>query len=101
MQNGRQIQEQPGLGVGWPLDTQGRAAPLVLPSGALAAVQTSAGTEISSISYDVDGKILAYVESGVTYSLTYDGQNRVSTVTGGGITRTVTYNGNGTVATYL
>lgn len=36
MQNGRLIQEQPGLGVGWPRTADGRVAPLVLPSGELA-----------------------------------------------------------------
>lgn len=33
MQSGKLIQEQPGLGVGWPLDSTGRVAPIVLPGG--------------------------------------------------------------------
>lgn len=32
-QSGKLIQEQPGLGVSWPLDSSGRISPLVLPDG--------------------------------------------------------------------
>lgn len=33
MQGSKLIQEQPGLGVGWPRTNQGMTAPLVLPGG--------------------------------------------------------------------
>lgn len=123
MQNGRLIQEQPGLGVGWPRTADGRVAPLVLPSGELAHLprwsldaagnavglvgpdgnapnfSVGQGGEVSSITYS-DGRVTAYVESGVTYTLTYDVQGRLETVAGNGITRTVTYNLDGAVASF-
>lgn len=40
MQGSKLIQEQPGLGVGWPRTSDGRIAPLVLPGGQVATLPT-------------------------------------------------------------
>lgn len=99
LQSGRMIQEQPGRGVGWPRDAQGRPAPIVLPGGESFPVSL-APVPVESMTYS-GGLLQSYSAGGVGYSLTYNVNGTLATVVSQGRTLTFTYNPDGTLAAAL